>query len=297
MQQTPLLLTCAPGIAPIASNIGPNMIRSTVDRALKKLGKVSAADSRIAAPMTLTAFRVEGHQFSIRPAPLEREWMDNSAHRYAYRCLPLNIANAHGWEILCDNGVTAIWNGKHGLDDLFVQPDRGEAVAVSHFGHGILTFHVNSLFVTDPGVDLMVQGPVNRPKDAIAPLTGIVETDWSPYSFTMNWMFTRPGISVRFEKGEPFCHIFPIRRGELEKVNPEMRPLANDADLERHYGVWSVSRERFNADLKQPGSRAQQEKWQKWYYRGEDSDGHVRAKDHRTRIRLKPFKTDRTGRT
>ena len=39
----------------------------------------------------------------------------------------------------------------------------------------------------------MVQGPINRPKDGIAALPGIIETDWSPYSFTMNWMFTRPG--------------------------------------------------------------------------------------------------------
>ena len=37
----------------------------------------------------------------------------------------------------------------------------------------------------------MVTGPFNQPKDAIQPLTAIVETDWAPFTFTMNWKFTR----------------------------------------------------------------------------------------------------------
>jgi hypothetical protein len=41
--------------------------------------------------MELTAYIMEGHKIDIRPAPLEREWMDRSRERFAYRCLPLNI--------------------------------------------------------------------------------------------------------------------------------------------------------------------------------------------------------------
>ncbi len=38
---------------------------------------------------------------AIRPAESKRQWMDDSPQSYAYRCLPLTIANTHGWEILC----------------------------------------------------------------------------------------------------------------------------------------------------------------------------------------------------
>ena len=44
--------------------------------------------------MKLTAYVIDGHTLDIRPAPIERAWMDNTAQRYAYRCLPLSIANA-----------------------------------------------------------------------------------------------------------------------------------------------------------------------------------------------------------
>lgn len=177
--------------------------------------------------MKVTAYVLDGHQFDIRPAPLERAWMDATDNRFAYRCLPLAIANAHGWELLCSGGFTARWDGWPTLKSISIWSDPGTAgSAISHFGHGILTFHIPCLFRTEPGVDLMVQGPINRPKDAIAPLSGIVETDWAPYTFTMNWKFTRPGVLVRFEKGEPICHIWPLRRGALEAVEPEVRPLS-----------------------------------------------------------------------
>jgi len=217
--------------------------------------------------------------------------MDATGGRFAYRCLPLNIANAHGWELLSPVGFAAGWTGGAGPEAVVIQVDGGEpAPAVSHFGTGILTFHVPVLFRTAPSQDLWIQGPVNRPKDGIYPLTGVVETDWAVSTFTMNWIFTRPGILLRFEKDEPFCHLFPIQRGELEKITPRKASIEEAPDLHAGYQAWSASRDSFNSGLKEPGSRAQAQGWQKSYYRGETADGAAAADDsHRTRIRLKPF--------
>jgi Family of unknown function (DUF6065) len=241
--------------------------------------------------MKLTAYVIDGHKFDIRPAPVERNWMDASDQRFAYRCLPLAIANTHGWEILCPSAFAAYWNGGSRIEAIQIRPDPGTtSPAISHFAQGVLTFQIPCLFRTDAGYDLMVQGPINRPKDGLAPLTGIIETDWAPYTFTMNWIFTRPGL-IHFEAGEPICHIFPIRRAELESVEPEMRKLSDAPDLKKDYETWRASRAAFNADLQQTGSAAQQERWQKTYYRGVDMEGQPGVTDHRTRLRLKPFVT------
>ncbi len=241
--------------------------------------------------MKLIAYVTEGHQVDIRPAPVERDWMEATDQRFAYRCLPLNIANSYGWELLCRSGFSAIWNGGQTKEAITVVADPDtRAPVLSHFAHGILTFHVPCLFRTEPGIDLMAQGPINRPKDGIAPLSGMIETDWAPYTFTMNWIFTRPGHTVRFEQGEPFCHIFPVRRGELELVEPEVRQLSQEPELHEQYELWNKSRQQFNADLTQPGSAAQAERWQKMYYRGVDPRGNETAvNDHRTRLKLRPF--------
>lgn len=238
----------------------------------------------------LVAHVIDGHPFSIRPAPLERDWMDATDRRFAYRCLPLNIANGHGWEILCPAGFEASWDGTPAKEAVQVRPDAGAAApALGHFGNGVLTFHVPCLFQTDPGVDLFVTGPINRPKDAIAPLSGVIETDWAPYTFTMNWIFTRPRTIVRFEKDEPFCHLFPVTRGALEAVEPKAQPLSASPGLAARHQQWSESRVAFNADLaqrKEPGP----DDWQKSYFRGLQPTGEPGAvAGHRSRLRLKPF--------
>jgi hypothetical protein len=240
--------------------------------------------------MKLIAYVPEGNRLDIRPAPLERPWMEATSERFAYRCLPLNIANAHGWEILCASGFSAVWTGGTNKDAINIVPDPGTAApAAGHFGFGVLTFFVPCLFRTQRGCDLMIQGPINRPKDAISALSGVMEADWAPYSFTMNWQFTRPRTPVRFEKGEPFCHVFPIKRAELESVQPEIRLMSEEPELRRQYQAWEFSRTGFVSDLKQPGSQAKAEKWQKLYQRGVDMDGRRGIADHRTRQRLRAF--------
>ncbi len=199
--------------------------------------------------------------------------MEETNQEFAYRCLPLNIANAHGWVILNSTPFTAHWDGGAGIDAVKVEPQAGNepVLGLSHFGHGVLTFNVNGLFRTEPGYDLIVTGPFNQPKDAIQPLTGVVETDWSPFAFTMNWKFTRRRTTILFARDEPYCMIFPVKRELMEATEPVIVPLADDPEVRKAYTEWSESRLRFNEELKIPGSEARKRKWQKDYFRGSAS--------------------------
>src|SRR5262249_55491680 len=151
----------------------------------------------------------------------ERAWMDATDRRFAYRCLPLTIANAMGWELLSPTRITARWNGGLELADIEVDIEgeewKANRVAWSHFRRGILTFHSGCLVRTDPGIGRWARGAPNWPKDGIAPLDGIIETDWLASTFTMNWQFTRPG-SVSFQTDEPFGFVTPIAYRALDDV-------------------------------------------------------------------------------
>lgn len=239
--------------------------------------------------MKLIAYPTVQDPPELRPAPSGRAWMDALPEAYGYRCLPLTIANAHGWELCTPVAFEGIWNGGPAKDDIQITSEDEGLMPTTHFGSGILTFHVGYLFQTEPGVSLMAQGPINRPKDAIQALAGVIETDWSPYTFTMNWLFTRSDTTVRFEKGEPFCHIFPMGREMLERVEPEIREFNSAPDIKASHTLWSESRNSFNADLKSPDSAARNQKWQKDYYRGYTPEGETGPDDHRTKLRLKPF--------
>ena len=124
--------------------------------------------------MKLICYPVTTGGVDLRPAPRERDWMDTSPDGFAYRCLPLVIANGHGWEILSQARHEVVWSGGVGAEDVEVTTHGdGAQRAMSHFGSGVVTFDVGCVFRTEPAVDLWVTGPVNAPKDGIAPLSGV----------------------------------------------------------------------------------------------------------------------------
>ncbi|MBU6457653.1 MAG: hypothetical protein KGQ48_08945 [Bradyrhizobium sp.] len=240
--------------------------------------------------MKLVCYPTSGAPPRIVAAPVERDWMDNTGAAFAYRCLPLNIANAHGWLILNDAPFVAQWNGAESLDAIrieAVETEGASLLASSHFGNGVLTFHINGLFRTEPEYDLWVTGPTNMVKDGIQPLTGIVETDWSPFTFTMNWLFTRKNAPIAFERDEPMCMIFPLPRGLIERVEPEFQLMELVPEVEGVYRDWVSRRLKFNEELKIHGSAAQMEKWQKDYFSGRSVNAPA---SHRTKVKVKPFK-------
>lgn len=242
--------------------------------------------------MDLICYLHPGWAPLIRPAPATREWMDRAPDSFAYRCLPLNIANAHGWEVLTPGGFTASWNGDPGTDGVSVTADpgaRSEWVPVSLFGQGVLTFHIEGIFRTPPGWNLWVGGSPNRAKDGIAPLGGVIETDWSPYSFTMNWRFTRPHAPIRFEPMEPFCFLFPVERGAIRDFSPRFESFDADPETMERFLAWSRSRDAFQEEIARNPPAVSADRWQKFYYRGTDASGTALAKDHVTKLRLAPF--------
>ena len=215
--------------------------------------------------------------------------MDETHLRFAYRCLPLTIANAMGWELLLPATVSAEWNGGSNLSDITVASGdpawKAEQLALSHFGHGVLTFPINYLFRTEPGIALWARGSPNWPKDGIAPLDGIIETDWLPFTFTMNWQFTRAG-RITFEKDEPFCFITPMAYRSLEQVTPEIVALADAPEMAAQFQAYRDARLNFNAGLTRNDPVIAKQGWQKWYMRGESPFGGETNPRHISKLSL-----------
>jgi hypothetical protein len=230
----------------------------------------------------------------IVPGRPQRAWMDKFSDRHPYRCLPLSMANSSGWEMLCPVGFTAEWNGGLHSTDITLTPDHPfpdfQEFVKSHFSHGVLTFHPGYLFRTPEAWSMWVMGPPNHVKDGIQPLVGLVETDWLPFPFTMNWHFTRPG-RVRFVKGEPFCFITLAQDKALEGFQLVQRRIEAQDSLRAQYDAWRQRRDDFNKALYRGDPEAMKEAWQRYYFKGEMPDETGPApKSHVNRRRLKPLK-------
>jgi hypothetical protein len=243
--------------------------------------------------MELECYPTTARPPEIVPGRTQRAWMDAFAARHAYRCLPLNMANSSGWEILNPIAFTAEWNGGIAQSDITLKPDRPNPdfhlLAQSHFAYGVLTFHPGYLFRTPPGWSMMAMGAPNHAKDGIQPLAGVVETDWLPFPFTMNWLFTRPG-KVRFEKDEPFCFITLLQDRTLHDIQPVIRRMDSNPELRNQYDVWEKHRSEFNRRIFRGDPEATKEAWQRYYFKGEypeelatpGPEGHVNKRKLKT---------------
>lgn len=225
-------------------------------------------------------------EFKIVPLHRKRDWMAETNSSFAYRCIPLNIANDYGWAVLSPAGFTASWNGMQDKDAVQVYFDGEEAheFADSHFGHGILTINVDFLVQTPVGVSTYIRGIPNELIDGLQPLDAIVETDWLPFTFTYNYKFTRP-CKIRFEKEEPLFSFFPINRGEIEGYSIRQRSIYDDPELAEKYRAYGDSRD---SHLKKLESGEIESSAQAYYSNAKDPEGNkYEVVNHTKRVSLR----------
>ncbi len=154
--------------------------------------------------MKITAYPLYEGAATLRPAPRER-------------------GESLGFELLCPHAFTATWNGGSRAEDLEIQgAAQSRDFVQSREGEGRITFHSGHQFKTESGQALWARGPVNSPKDGIAPLETMIDSSVLPCTLTLSWKFTRPGQTVRFEAGEPFCTVLPcpMAAPKLEVISP-----------------------------------------------------------------------------
>lgn len=248
-------------------------------------------------PLRLIAYRLHRDDpMPIVPAARQRDWMDKTAQKFAYRCLPLLIANQAGWHILNTHAVKLTWTGKQATQAVTVeyleQPVQHRVM--SHFGYGIVTWALPFLFRTPPGYNLLARGPANYPKDGIYPLEGVIETDWSTATFTMNWQMTRPNHPIIFEKDEPICLIVPQKRGELETFNPVISDIQSNPDLEKKFRQWRSGRHTSQKQFEAIDPRSTKKPWQQEYFMGNLPDNP--AQEHQMRLEIREFVEENTPR-
>lgn len=220
-------------------------------------------------------------RFRVEPLNTKRTWMDETQDKYAYKCIPLTVVNQYGWAVYAPDSFSAEWDGTSDYGSVKIEYDSNENFASSHFGNGILTISVDFIVKTSESTSLFVSGPPNLYKDGIYPLSGIVETDWLPFTFTFNYKFTRPG-KVRFEKEDPIFSFFPIQRGYIESFLTLSANIEDDEELYRDFNEYNRLRSDYLAN--------NDGKFQKFYAKKAMPEKDFDVKDHIIKVKLGEFK-------
>jgi hypothetical protein len=246
---------------------------------------------QIAGDEMLKQNRTDGTGWHWGWADWQRDWMNATPNRFAYRCLPLTIVNQTGWWISNPVSFTATWRGPNAPGSIDFRFDvAGELWRNwinSQFGEGIITWNTPFLFRTKPeGSRLLICGPANYFKANAHPLTALIESDWISMSFTMNWKIMVPNQPVRFDVGEPLFQAIPLLSNvcaDLETAVVSYQKLTDNPELYHAYREWDQGRRRFH-DQKAAGEVRPTE-WQKDYFQGRDAVGREFDAFHMTKVK------------
>lgn len=225
--------------------------------------------------VNIEVFQVSDSPMTVRPASRQRAWFDEFPDNFPYRCLPLVIANQAGLELSMNFAFSVVWDGTPAQSGIKVTSNdrRASTYITGHFGYGVLTFSLPYLFRTPENIGLMAIGPANLPKIGAVAMSGIIETAWSPYTFTMNWKMLEPGRGVMWDKDEPFCQLVPIDLTVIKEVKAVEKPITADPALHKAHAEWSESRRKFNEERKTAPRTPGPSPWQKHYFQGKLLNG------------------------
>jgi hypothetical protein len=79
--------------------------------------------------------------FKIEPLSMKRSWMSNVSESNPYQCVPLNVANQHGWVVVNPTEFSATWDGRENSDSMQIKyKDHPKTnYVLSHFNNGTIT--------------------------------------------------------------------------------------------------------------------------------------------------------------
>jgi len=187
----------------------------------------------------------------VTPAASRRDWMDETQQRFAYKCVPLVMANTSGYHIACPFNLRVRWNGSNAANGVEIEcldEDFKEMLPdlfASHFGSGILTFRMPWIIRSDTvGIGAEITGSPNQWIPGLFPLQGMVQTWGHASSATMNWRLQYKDTDFYIPVGFPIAFIRPVSFEMLEQLQVDQVDFDKlDASFREDYDGWRQQRD------------------------------------------------------
>jgi len=192
--------------------------------------------------MEVRLTRAHGNPPTIKQCRPRREWMDNTANKHAYKCLPLTSANVNGWElelqqdvmVQLDKGggvpegqVPRVLRGEHRTFPSDAQDSVYERPIVQQSIIDTVSFTVGWSINPPKGHSVLISGPPNYFVDGAVPMTALIP-GWWPDEVNMNWVITKHNEPVTFPKGMPFMFFQIVKDDLLPSVTFNIRNAWDD---------------------------------------------------------------------
>jgi hypothetical protein len=160
-----------------------------------------------------------GHPVKVEQTKIQRDWMDATDNKHAYRCFPVSQANTIGWSISFLHDIEFIWDGISDTSDSHVKILKDEGnVAYTTRANATISFQSGLYFKTEQDMSILSISPPNYFIDGASAFTSIISTSFFPDSYPIAWRITKPNTPILIPAGMPVATLIPISVGSLCNV-------------------------------------------------------------------------------
>jgi hypothetical protein len=180
----------------------------------------------------IKAYQRPGSRMKIEQTKVQRDWMDLTDDRHAYKCFPVSLANSIGYSLSLTEDVEFIWDGISDSSDTHVKVIRGDNVCSTGRANGTINFHCDIIFKTDENMSMLSIVPPNHFIDGATPFTTIISTSFLNETFPVAWKITKPNTNIIIPAGTPVATLIPISLTELSKIELDLYDKVYDENYE-----------------------------------------------------------------
>lgn len=225
----------------------------------------------------LTAYKLGEESLDIHPLPVNRDWMDDTPDKHAYRCFPVTMANTIGWYFSYNKDIEFVWDGIIDTTDSHIKIIQGEEVCSGGRGQGTVSFNTSLIFRSDVNMSVMVYNPPNYFNPDFQVMSSVVSTSFykNPYPLAIRAM--TPNKNILIKANTPIAAILPISLGTLkdESVFIERYSMTEqERDYQREYGEEAQKYNRSG-------------EWTDWYRKAIDHTGKTIGEHEASALKLK----------
>jgi hypothetical protein len=160
-----------------------------------------------------------GHPVKIEQTKVQRDWMDLTNDKHAYKCFPVSQANSIGWSISFLYDIEFIWDGiSDTLDNhVTILKDEGN-ICNTKRANATISFESGLYFKTDQDMSLLSISPPNYFIDGAQAFTSIISTSFFEDSYPIAWKITKANTPIKIPAGTPVATLIPLSLGQLCEI-------------------------------------------------------------------------------
>lgn len=168
--------------------------------------------------MTFRVYRHPDYDTNFFVLKPNRDWMDSSIDKHAYKCLPVTLANCLGWSFSIPEDISFILHSSTSTVEIL----SGSKYASVDRTNETISFISGLTIQSDSPTSLLIMPVPNQFIDGISPFTSVVNTSVLKAPIPSAWKITGYDKKITIKSGTPIAAIIPISLTTLQETKFEI---------------------------------------------------------------------------